>query len=282
MASDVAIEHEIEYARHDGERLYGDLYAPAAPGRYPALVLIHGGAWQGGTRARFRYWGPYLAERGYVAFAISYRLSTPERPSYPLNVYDVKAAIQYVRARGTALQVDSERIGVLGASAGGHLAALAALSGDAAQYAGRYPDDPHAAVSTRVRVAVPIYGVYDLLAQWEHDQLARPRDQFTETYLGGAPMDAPARFVEASPLYWATVANNQAAFLVVWGTEDDVVDASTQAVRFVTALKRADVYTRTVPIVGAPHYWIDEPLDEPTSYTRFLAPRLLRFLDDRL
>ncbi len=282
MSDAVTLTPEVEYARHDGERLVGDLYAPATPGRYPALVLVHGGAWQGGTRARFRHWGPFLAEHGYVAFAISYRLSTPERPSYPLNVYDVKAAVQFLRGQGPALQVEPERIGIMGASAGGHLAALVALSGDSPKYASPYPDDPYPAISTRVRVAVPVYGVFDLLAQWEHDQLARPRDQFTEKYLGGAPMDVPERFIEASPLYWATVHNRHAAFLVVWGTADDVVDPTTQSERFVAALKRADIFTRTVPIVGAPHYWIDEPLDEPTSYTRFLAPRLLRFLAEHL
>jgi dipeptidyl aminopeptidase/acylaminoacyl peptidase len=124
--------------------------------------------------------------------------------------------------------------------------------------------------------------VFDLLQQWEHDQLTRPHDQITEIYLGGRPTHIRDTYYEASPLSWATVHHNQAAFLVVWGTEDDIVDATTQSLPFVTALKRAGFYTRTVPVLGAPHFWIREPLDEPTSYPAFLAPRLLRFLTERL
>jgi acetyl esterase/lipase len=282
MAAEIEIRHDVEYACHDGVVLLGDLYAPAAPGTYPTLLLIHGGAWQGGSRARFRYWGPYLAEHGYTAFAVTYRLSTPEQPSYPLNVYDVKAAVQFLRGKGAALKVASDRIGAMGASAGGHLTALLALSGDSPKYPPRYPDDPYPTASTRISAAVPFYGVYDLMAQWEHDQLHRPHDQFTEKYLGGPPMAVRDLFYEASPINWATFDNAHAAFLVIWGMEDDVVDAETQAVAFVRALKRANIYAHTIPIAAAPHYWIEEPLDDPTSYTNFVAPRILRFLAEHL
>ena len=61
----------ITYATHDGVALLGDLYLPAGAGPFPALVALHGGGWQAGARSTFQYWGPYLAERGYVLFAIS-------------------------------------------------------------------------------------------------------------------------------------------------------------------------------------------------------------------
>lgn len=87
---------------------------------------------------------------------------------------------------------------------------------------------------------------------------------------------------EASPISWTTIHNNQPDFLVVWGTADDSSDHQTQSVPFVTALKRSGTFTRTIPIEGAPHSWISEPLDEPNSYTSFLVPKLLRFLNERL
>jgi acetyl esterase/lipase len=282
MASEVSVEKGVEYARHDGVPLLGDLYAPAAPGTYPALVLVHGGAWQRGSREFYQHWGPYLAGHGYVAFAIDYRLATPEQPTYPQNVYDVKAAIQFVRGRGAALKVDPSRIGLMGDSAGGHLSALCAMSGDSPKYASLYRDDPFYDVSRHVSVAVPVYGVLDLLQQWEHDQLLRGSDCITERYLGGTPMAIRDTYYEASPINWATFHHNQPAFLVVWGTADDIVDATTQSVAFVTALKRADFYVRTVPVLGAPHFWIREPFDDPMNYPAFLAPRLLRFLAERL
>jgi acetyl esterase/lipase len=279
---DLDVQLGIEYASHDGVRLLGDLYAPAAPGSYPALLLIHGGAWKGGTRAAYRHWGPYLARHGYIAFAVDYRLATPEQTAYPQNVHDTKAAVQYLRGMGSRLKVDPDRIGAVGDSAGGHLAALLALSGDSPKLANPYTEDPHHHESARLKVAVTVYGWFDLLSNWEHSQLTRPRDQVTEMYLGGSPMEIRDLYYQASPVNWTAFKNNQAAFLVVWGTADDISDYQTQSLPFVTALKRAGNYTRTVPIEGAPHFWISEPLDEPHSYTSFLAPKLLRFLSDRL
>jgi acetyl esterase/lipase len=274
----VDVQLGIEYANHDGVALLGDLYAPSAPGSYPALLLIHGGAWKMGSRAIYQYWGPYLAQQGYVAFAVDYRLATPRQPMYPQNVHDVKAAVQFLRGSGPAIKVDPDRIGAMGDSAGGHLSSLLALSGDSPKLANPYTGDQHHGVSTRLQAAVPVYGVFDLLRQWEHDQVTRSRDQITEKYLGGSPMEIRDVFYEASPLSWTTHHNNQASFLVVWGTADDIVEAESQSIPFVTALKRAGNYTRTVPVEGAPHFWIAEPLDEPHSYAGFLAPKLLHFL----
>jgi acetyl esterase/lipase len=190
--------------------------------------------------------------------------------------------VQFLRGRSAAINVDPDRIGAMGDSVGGHLSSLLALSGDSPKLANPHTGDAYHGVSTRLKVAVPVYGVFDLLAQWEHDQLARPRDQFTEICLGGSPMEIRDAFYEASPLSWTIIDNNQADFLVVWGTADDIADYQTQSIPFLTALKRAGTYTRTVPIEGAPHFWISEPIDEPHSYSGFLAPRLLRFLNERL
>jgi acetyl esterase/lipase len=279
---DVEVQFGVEYANHDDEALLGDLYTPAVPGSFPALLLIHGGAFKAGTRVVYQHWGPYLARHGYVAFTVDYRLATPGRPMYPQMIHDVKSAVQYLRGRGAAIKVDPDRIGAMGDSVGGYLASMLALSGDSPKLANPHTGDPYHDVSTRLKVAVPVYGWFDLLANWEHSQLNRPRDQVTEMYLGASPMENRDLYYEASPLNWTMIRNNQADFLVVWGTADDIADHRTQSLPFVTALKRAGTYTRTVPIEGAPHFWISEPIDEPRSYTGFLAPRLLRFLSERL
>src|SRR5215510_5561772 len=84
--------------------------------------------WIAGARSAFQYWGPYLAARGIAVFAISYRLATKTK-TFPEAVQDVLAAVQFVRGKASAFGLDPARIGLLGASAGAHLAALAALSG---------------------------------------------------------------------------------------------------------------------------------------------------------
>src|SRR5271154_7629657 len=125
----------ITYANHDGVELLGDLYLPAGAKAAPALVAVHGGGWIAGARNAFQYWGPYLAARGIAVFAISYRLATKGK-MFPQAVQDALAGVQFVRGKAGEFGIDPARIGLMGASAGGHLASLAALSGR--KFAGGY------------------------------------------------------------------------------------------------------------------------------------------------
>src|SRR6059036_2444613 len=106
----------VVYANHDGVSLAGDLYLPAGGGPFPALIAVHGGGWQAGARSSFQFWGPYLAERGYALFAISYRLAKKGEKAFPQAVHDVLAAVQFVRASAGQFKIDPERIGLFGAS----------------------------------------------------------------------------------------------------------------------------------------------------------------------
>jgi acetyl esterase/lipase len=279
---DIETRTNIDYARHDGVVLKGDLYAPKAPGKYPAIVAIHGGGWQQGSRESYRHWGPYLAARGYALFAAGYRLSRPGEPSYPGAVHDVRAAVQFVKHNGAALNIDPARVALLGDSAGGHLAALVALAGDHPTFAGAYRDDPYAAVSTKVKAVVGNYGVYDLVAQWNHDLGPRLGDSICEKFLGAAPTANRRIYFDASPMSYATSDMNATAFLLTYGTEDDIVDRATQSEAFLVALKQARFFARTVVMQGAGHFWMSDPIEEPGSYPGHLAPRLLRFLAEKL
>jgi acetyl esterase/lipase len=279
---DIEIRKNVEFGVHDGDILTGDYYAPRDSGTYPGLIALHGGGWKRGTAENYQYWGPYLAQHGYVLFSINYRLVKGTKNRYPAAVHDTRAAVQFLRNKAATLKVDSDRIGCIGDSAGAYLASLVALTGDASLFSGAYPSDPYAGVSTKVKIVVGVYGIYDLLAQWHHDQLTRPRDQTTEIWLGKSPMESKQIFYEASPLTYTTIDKNETAFLVVWGREDDIVDSRSQSEVFVMALKQAGFFVRTVIIPGAPHFWMSDPIDEPTSYTGFLAPRLLSFLQNQL
>ncbi len=270
------------YAHHDGEELRGDLYLPDGPGPHPALVTVHGGGWARGSRLAQRHWGRYLSARGYAVFAASYRLFRPGRPTYPAAVHDVRAAVQFVRHKAAGINVDPNRIGLMGDSAGAHLAALVALAWNEPQFADAYPDDPTFGVSPRVKLLIANYGVYDLATHWQHELTAAPGASALEGFLGASLLDDRRLYFEASPLSYVTVANNALPVLLGYGTIDDVVDPETQTLAFLLALKQARFFVRTCVVVGAGHYWTSDPIEEAGSSSAHLATRLVRFLADHL
>ena len=279
---EVATTPDIVFAEHDGVTLLGDLYLPQGLRKAPVLVGVHGGGWQVGDRKFYTYWGNYLARNGYAVFAIEYRLMNPGVKTWPGAVYDTRAAVQFVRAEAAEFGLDAERVGLIGDSAGAHLSALVALAGNEPLFASQYLSDRHAATPAEVKVVVGFYGVYDMLAQWEHDQITRPRDQIVEKLLGGPPMVSRKVFFEASPLSYATIDKNSTRFLLIYGREDDVVDPATQSEKFLTALKQAGFFARAIVVPGAGHFWSVDPVDEPGSFGAYAGPKMLRFLEGAL
>jgi acetyl esterase/lipase len=281
-SSEIESRPGLTYATHDGTALMGDLYLPKGAGPFPALVAVHGGGWQQGARSAFQYWGPYLAARGYALFAISYRLAKKGQKTFPHAVQDVMAAVQFVRGSAKEFRIDPDRIALMGASAGAHLGSLAALGGRSEPFANGYPQDAHAKMPTGVKVFVGVYGVYDLTAMWQTYREQSPHDNNIANFLGAAPIEDRRLYFDSSSISYATVANNQTAVFLSVGTEDDLVDRHAHTDAFLLALKQAGFFVRTCIVQGAPHYWMNDPIDEPGSYSGFLAPRLIRFLAERL
>lgn len=255
---------ELNYPAHGGLSLKAHYYAPRGSGKFPAVIAIHGGGWRMDNIELYRELAPWLAQRGYAVLAITYRLASPERKTYPEAVEDVRAALKFARSEAS-LGIDPARIALMGDSSGAHLAALVALT-----------------AQQPVKAVIGVYGVYDLAAQWRHDQLSRPRDHIVERFLGASLIDDRRPYFDASPISYVSAKNNSTAFLVAWGTADDVVDHHTQSVAFLEALKQAGHYARPAVLEGAPHFWIGDPLDEPGSHSAFLAHRVLRFLQAKV
>ena len=270
----VTIQSGIAYANHDGVELLGDLYLPEGAKSAPALVAVHGGGWVQGARNAFQYWGPYLAARGIAVFAISYRLAAKEK-MFPQAVQDVLAGVQFRPRQGWPPSASIRRASVcIGASAGGHLAALAALGGK--KFAGGYPQDAFAAVDPGVKALVGVYGVYDMRAMWTSYQVQAPRNNIVEKFLGAAPMENPQLYFDASATELCDIRQQRDRRSLghrhrgrVWSTTKNT------PVPFQLALKQAGFFVRPCIVHGAPHYWMNDPIDEPGSYSGFLAPRLI-------
>ena len=263
----VKIERNLVYATMDGIALTGDYYRPETTRAVPIVVAVHGGGWKLGSARFYQHWGPYLAAQGIALFSIDYRLAESDQQRYPAAADDVRAAVRFVRANAERFGIDPQRIGLVGDSAGAHLAALTALAGGE---------------DGQVKAVVAVYGVYDLVAQWQHDLQARPHDQITEIFMGHSPLEDRLSFIAASPLSHVTRQSRGTAFLVAWGTADDIVDWESQSKPFVDALKQVGCFVRTAAITDAPHFWMSDPLDDPYGYPIRLAPGLLRFLQERL
>jgi acetyl esterase/lipase len=280
VESKIRILRDIEYSVVGGQPLTGTLYLPEGDGPFRVVIAVHGGGWKQGSPDRYRHWGQWLAERGVALFAIRYRLTDRDEHRFPAPAIDVASALRFVYDSAERLGVDRNRIALMGDSAGAHLVSLVALANPLLFAPGDKTGTGLDAI--RIRAVIGVYGVYDLLAQWEHDQVARPMDQITEALMGFSPLDDRIAYFHASPVAHATAKARRSAFLVVWGTDDDVADWRSQSGQFIKELKRTGQFVRPVPVVGAPHFWIDQPIDEACSFTGFVAPKLLRFINEHV
>ena len=117
----VVFERDIEYSNPDDQHLPMNMARPKdGKGLFLAVVCIHGGGFRAGTREGFNRLCIQLAEHGYVAVAVTYRLAP--KYQFPAAVHDVKATVRWMRANAVKYNIDSDRIGMTGGSAGGHLA----------------------------------------------------------------------------------------------------------------------------------------------------------------
>src|SRR5205823_1945011 len=171
-----------------------------------------------------------LAERGYVAATTSYRLAP--KYQFPAAVYDVKAAVRWLRANAKKYHIDPDRIGTMGGSAGGHLAQFLGVTADVKAFEG---DGGNREQSSRVACVVNYYGPSDFTKSYGKSVDAA---EVLPLFLGGNLEKARRKHVEASPLYWVTP--RAAPTLCVHGTKDNYV-AHEQAVWLVERLKAAEV-----------------------------------------
>ncbi|MGY1620473.1 alpha/beta hydrolase fold domain-containing protein [Geodermatophilus sp. SYSU D00691] len=233
----------IEYAVRGDHPLALDLHVPETAGPPPVVVHLHGGSWKFGSRTDHPERACGLAERGFAVASVDYRLST-EAP-HPAQLEDVQAAVTWLQERVVEHGADGSRIALWGASAGGHLAALAALT----------PPTPVAAVVTW-------FATTDLLRAAVRPPL-EPRflPNFEGELLGTPDVLAdPAAARAASPRWLASA--GAPPFLVMHGDRDRLVPP-VQSTAFHEALVDAGADSTLVLVGGASHE--DPAFDSPRT-----------------
>ena len=243
--SDVRIRQDVIFATGGGRDLRCDVYAPAdARGNLPGLILLHPGGWREGNRGMMQETAMRIAPEGFVCIASEYRL-TPEAP-WPAQIEDVKAAIRWTHAQSAELGIDESRIGVLGRSAGGHLALLAAGTPGYPEYAGtggnQTSDEELAAV-----VAIFPPTVFSI-----GEQAVRGASP-ARSLMGEQPQADAARM--ASPL---THAAGLPPTFLIHGTADQLVPPAASEVLF-EALVQAGVPAELHMYADQPHAFAGKP-----------------------
>lgn len=266
IPADIRMRSNVTYGRGGRYRLQLDLFEPKKKDRpVPGLVFIHGGGWRGGQKEEYRYYGVSFAQAGYVVASIDYRLSW--RATYPAAVHDAKCAVRWMRANAKKLGVDPDRIGIVGGSAGGHLAMMVAYTSDIPEFEG---DGGHAGVSSKVQAVVDIYGPTDLTTR--HMRMA----DLVSSFIGQPYLDAPQLYEQASPLRYVT--QDDPPTLILHGTADQLVPIS-QSEALVESLKEQGVPYEFERFEGWPHAMdLAQPINDRCQW--FMKQFLTKSLGD--
>ncbi len=239
----VIVEKGIEYANPDDQHLQLNLARPkTGDGPFPAIVCIHGGGFRAGKRESYDGLIVRLAEQGYVAITVTYRLAP--KYQFPAAVHDTKAAVRWVRANAAKYKIDPSRIGTTGGSAGGHLAQFLGVTAGVKEFEG---DGGNQAESSAVACVVNVYGPSDFTKSYGKSVDAA---EVLPLFLGGNLEKARKLHLKASPLYWVTPV--AAPTLCIHGTLDKYV-AHEQAVWLVDKMNAAGAEAELLTLEGAGH-----------------------------
>ena len=237
-------ETDVEYGKAGDVSLQMDIAQPEkADGLRPCVVVIHGGGWRGGDRHAHTSICFQLAQRGYVAATISYRFAPAH--TFPAQIEDAKCAVRFLRANAEKYQIDKERIGAIGASAGAHLSMLLGVMDeeDGLEGTGGSADE-----SSKVQAVVSFFGPTDLAG----DDTPEVTKGIIKDFLGGTAKEKADVYRQASPLIYVT--SGDAPILLLQGTKDPLVPHS-QAYKMADAMTEKRIPGRVIVYVGGAHGW---------------------------
>ena len=253
MPPNVIAELDVPYAATDNLRQRLDLYLPNEfkTGKpRPVVVFIHGGGWQNGDkRGGAGSVIPLVTTGDYIGVSIGYRLSG--EAIWPAQIHDCKAAIRWLKANAVKYNLDPDRIGVTGTSAGGHLVAMLGTSAGVKAMDGELGD--HDEISSRVACVIDQFGPTDFFAMGgNHGSANSPESKL----VGGAIQDKKEAAESANPIRYVTA--DDPPFLFIHGTKDPLVPFN-QSELLKDALESVKVSCLLVPVQNGGHGGFNSP-----------------------
>ena len=231
----VELKANLPYAGNDNPRQMVDLYLPkkrATDKPLPVVVYIHGGGWSGGTRAGGGMAAGFAASGNYAGVSVGYRLSGEVK--WPAQIHDCKAAIRWIRGHAKEYNLDPDRIGVTGTSAGDHLVSLLGLIDSVKDLEGSIGE--FTSLSSKVTCVANYCGPTDMASPLMQGDAALKDDPAVAGLLGGSLKDKAAEAKAASPLTF--IHAGAPPFLTAHGTKD-------MRVNFTNATKLHDALTKS-------------------------------------
>jgi acetyl esterase/lipase len=269
----VKVVSGLTYIQYGTRCLKLDLFLPAAQTTLaqgaPVVVLVHGGGWRSGFRSEFAPMAVRLAQRGYAAATVSYRLSG--EALYPTAVHDVRAAVRWVRAHARDYGIDPERMVLAGGSAGGQIASLAGVTGHLDQFD---PGAQASQVSSAVQAIVNIDGLSDFTTEDArvHEDDPNKKPSAAGAWFGGRYSEKRALWHEASPTNYVRPGMPPILFI---GSSQIRFQVGRDAM--VAKMTAAGAIGRIVVLPDTPHsFWLFDPWLQST------VDATVSFLDQHL
>lgn len=264
---DIPITSDIIYGHAANVDLLMDLAKPTTTGGpLPAIVFFHGGGWQQGHKSHMHRWLRKFASAGYVAATAGYRFA-PEF-KWPSQVEDAKAAVRYLRANAKAMNLDPDRIGVMGESAGGYLALMLGVTHSTDNLEG---NSGSPGVSSRVQAVVSFFSAADFTVP--RKTLTPELEKHIQEYYGKSLPEVLSDFTGArdqnDPILkkisvFPYVDKSDPPVLLFQGDADPFVSVD-QAQRLASVLNAYGVSHQLIIVKGGGHGWSGALLDETTA-----------------
>ncbi|WHY85786.1 alpha/beta hydrolase [Neobacillus novalis] len=266
----IRVQRNVVYGETEQEKLTADIYMPIKGENLPVVLLIHGGAFQSGSKEMYAEWGPYLAQSGFVAMAVNYRLATSKYSTWPSVIDDIHQAANWLVGKCSEFNIDPLKMAVIGDSAGAHIGSIFSFQSQARS-------------SYKIQACVGVYGVYDLT----HPGSSREAQMF-QKFIGKPIKEASNVYKEASTYHYIEDVISSPTFdtdfFLIWG-DSDIVASPSHSENLTKQMQESGLNVKTLVYPGQGHFWFNlTPGLEGGALKDFpnkdVAPKVIQFLKD--